>query len=1132
VTVRKSPVANSQILSACSDVPGGNTYTADLKVLEPSVTPDAGDPNTSITWYSDAALTTQIPDNGTLNAYVMTDNIPVYVVVEYVPTSCRKVVTIRYTVNPQISITNTLSNFNGFNLNCNADNSGRITVNVNTGTPVYSYRLDGGPFINAGTASYTFNALAAGAHVVEVQDARGCSITENVTLIEPPTLGATLTIDNPISCFLGNDGQISTVASGGSGSYSSYLLLQTNTTDPNNDGVFENLNAGSYNVKVTDSNGCSIDSPPVTLVNPLQVELTAQVVTNANGFALSCKDATDGQINVTAAGGNIPTPYTYTLVRSGDPVNPFRVITAGTDNEAFQNLPFGSYTITATDKNNCPSLPVSVIIVNPPPFIAGLVGINQSICVGEDPILINELVPPFGGVGDYQFQWQQSLTGSTNDADWINIPGATSNEFDPPVIAQTTYYRRLVSSGSCGVLGKDNMVEVTVNPLPVVSFTAPSDVCEGESFTLSLNMSLGTAPIEYDYSAGSTTFTNLIGTENTMIPISNFRENTTYTLLRVRDLNGCVSPNVPQALPVNIIKINPDFQVLAPTAQCPGGTFTFQWEVEQGVKYTWIWTDGSQTVVNDQLSPGPNDRPLGVQTITHIFAAGSTESSTVYPVRLQAENALCEPKFATKTVTVFPNVVLNILPGELILCSGESTRFRDQSAGVDVGKWYYREKGTTQELDVRTGPVSSLTYTFTNNSTTNPIFYEVIYEAANNEGCTAQYMQEIKVYRGITAELTSNPDPPAPFNGGVSTVAFTNNSTPLDATDFEYNWDFGDIRATPSTGTGTGNFTVDYFSPGIKDVTLRAINIDARDVDNKTCQSVATKQINIQLPMLGAAFTATPLASCFPVDITVENRSPGADTFLWELYDQSGLVTTSTLRNPVFRILKPGTYDLHLTASFLATGQTAQASQRGIQVFDKPSALFEMRPNPLYVPDTELQTFNKSLRASQYEWIFDDGSTSNEFEPRHTYKLEGKYMVKLVAGYDNGNWDIDADDIPDGNIVCYDTTQQELVALDGGYIKMPNAFTPTQTGSSGGVPGSGTFNDVFLPIMRGVQEFQMQIFDRWGTLLFESKDKNIGWDGYDKNGRALPAGVYVYKLVLRLSDGQRTTKIGDVTLIK
>jgi gliding motility-associated-like protein len=234
----------------------------------------------------------------------------------------------------------------------------------------------------------------------------------------------------------------------------------------------------------------------------------------------------------------------------------------------------------------------------------------------------------------------------------------------------------------------------------------------------------------------------------------------------------------------------------------------------------------------------------------------------------------------------------------------------------------------------------------------------------------------------------------------------------------------------------------------------------------------------------------------------------------------------------VFRILEPGIYDIYLTATFLATGQTATANQKGIEVFDVPSALFEMRPNPLYVPDTELQTFNKSARASTYEWIFDDGATSTEFEPRHFYKLEGKYEVKLIAGFDNGNKDVDGDGILDGNLVCYDTTTQELVALDGGYIKLPNAFTPTQSGSSGGVAGSGTFNDVFLPIMRGVEEFQMLIFDRWGNLLFESKDKDVGWDGYDKNGRPLPAGVYVYKLVLRLSDGQRTTKIGDVTLIK
>ena len=64
------------------------------------------------------------------------------------------------------------------------------------------------------------------------------------------------------------------------------------------------------------------------------------------------------------------------------------------------------------------------------------------------------------------------------------------------------------------------------------------------------------------------------------------------------------------------------------------------------------------------------------------------------------------------------------------------------------------------------------------------------------------------------------------------------------------------------------------------------------------------------------------------------------------------------------------------------------------------------------------------------------------------------------------------------------------------------------------------------------EEFNMQIFDRWGNLIFESNNANQGWDGYDRNGRILPAGVYVYKLTLRLSDGQRTTQIGDITMIR
>ncbi|HRG11502.1 MAG TPA: gliding motility-associated C-terminal domain-containing protein, partial [Cyclobacteriaceae bacterium] len=96
---------------------------------------------------------------------------------------------------------------------------------------------------------------------------------------------------------------------------------------------------------------------------------------------------------------------------------------------------------------------------------------------------------------------------------------------------------------------------------------------------------------------------------------------------------------------------------------------------------------------------------------------------------------------------------------------------------------------------------------------------------------------------------------------------------------------------------------------------------------------------------------------------------------------------------------------------------------------------------------------------------------------------------------------------------------RQVTAKQGGVTKVPNAFTPNPGGpgagsGGGGTGGNGSFNDVFLPIVKGAEEFNMQIFDRWGNLIFESNSSNIGWDGYDKNGRILPAGVYVYKLTI------------------
>lgn len=672
-------------------------------------------------------------------------------------------------------------------------------------------------------------------------------------------------------------------------------------------------------------------------------------------------------------------------------------------------------------------------------------------------------------------------------------------------------------------------VSVKVFPKATVDPVNPVTVCGGER--LNIPLSSLTPDVNFIWTVKSIEGSVTGATSGTGTVITDLLSNGALTpgkvTYEVRAKNppekgDCLGP--PLDVEVTVNPFNIDFQIVSPATQCTGSEFVFEWSVEQGVGYTWSWSDDTPPVV---FAAG--DLPLGTNQVTHVFTTGSSFAPTVYTVQLQANNNVCTSKTLGKPITINPSINLNINPGDTILCSGESIEFKNQSTGVDVSRWYYRKLGTTNIVNERS--TDAVTYVLDNTTSENPLIYEVVYEAHNNEGCRADYTKQVAVYRNPAALFDEGVIDP--FVAGVSSVTFVNTSSVLDDTQFEYTWDFGDNLASPSTANGLGPFTVDYFSAGSKNVNLKVVNRNARDEEDKICQSIFTEQIMIPLPEVEAIFKARPLAACFPVDIEVENQSPGADTFEWELRGPNNTIVQSTARNPVFTVTRPGTYSLSLKASFAGTGQSDFAEQTGIEVFPRPQANFNARPTTLFVPDTELRTFNLSSQANHYLWDFGDGTKSDEVEPTYFYKLPGNYEITLVAGYDNGLRDLDGDGIVDGSVICYDTARQEVKAIQGGTTQVPNAFTPSKNGPSGGVPGTGgTFNDVFLPITKGVEEFEMQIYDRWGNLIFESHDKNIGWDGYDKGGHLLPAGVYVFKLTLRLSDDQRTTQIGDVTLIR
>ena len=117
---------------------------------------------------------------------------------------------------------------------------------------------------------------------------------------------------------------------------------------------------------------------------------------------------------------------------------------------------------------SCGTVPTNTITVTVyGDLTGGVVNASQTICYNQNIAGFNNITSPTGGNGFYNYQWQIQPGCS---GPWNNIPGATSNIYShPSVLFQTTCFRRQVTN-ICGIV-YSNTLTITVNPLPVVSFT-------------------------------------------------------------------------------------------------------------------------------------------------------------------------------------------------------------------------------------------------------------------------------------------------------------------------------------------------------------------------------------------------------------------------------------------------------------------------------------------------------------------------------------------------------------------------------------------------------------------------------------------------------------------------------------
>jgi PKD repeat protein len=201
------------------------------------------------------------------------------------------------------------------------------------------------------------------------------------------------------------------------------------------------------------------------------------------------------------------------------------------------------------------------------------------------------------------------------------------------------------------------------------------------------------------------------------------------------------------------------------------------------------------------------------------------------------------------------------------------------------------------------------------------------------------------------------------------------------------------------------------------------------------------------------------------------------------------------------------------------TGEGGQDfAYREVTAWVLPVVDFKVEPNLVMLPDQPAKAFNFSRYGTSYLWDFGDGTTSIEEEIEHFYTELGVYDVSLTVWTEH-------------NCEASKILPEAVTVIGKGEVKFPNVFAPNLNGSSGGdYDPTDKSNQVFFPVHDGVMEYKLQIFSRWGEMIFESTDVNVGWDGYYK-GHLCDQGVYIWRVSGKYSNGRYFQKAGDVTVL-
>ncbi len=723
---------------------------------------------------------------------------------------------------------------------------------------------------------------------------------------------------------------------------------------------------------------------------------------------------------------------------------------------------------------------------------------NQASCIGS-PV---RFVVKANGVG-LTYQWQK---GNINLINSGNISGVTDDTltFNATTFADTASNYRVIVSGTCNPKDTSVNVSLLINNQTVI-VTEPTNQASCLGNPIRFVVAASGAGLTYQWQKGNI---NLINSGN----ISGVTDDTlTFNVPTFADtasnyrviVSGTCNPK-DTSVNVSLLINNQTVIITEPTNQitCTGNSVSFI-VAASGAGLTYQWQKGNINLINSGNISGVTDDTLTFNVPT--FA----DTASNYRVIV---SGTCNPKDTSANVALFINnqTVITTEPSNQITCTGNSVSFIVAASGA--GLTYQWRKG-----NVNLTNTGNITGANTSTLTLNPVN---IADTANDYDVIVTDLCNFKD-TSVNVSLTVN-SPAAiisvqPASQTICEGNLASFSVVATGSGLNYQWRKGNSNLI-NGGNISGVFTA-----------VLTINpagaIDSADnyrvlVTSATCPSTVTS-VNVSLNIsTSAVITTEPTnqATCVGnlISFNVTASGSGIITYQWRKGNvnlinsgnTSGVTTNNLVINPIGVADAANNYNVIITGGCLSADTSVDVSLTANEI---PVAVAS-GTSPVCI-GKPINLTAQPLPNATYSWSGPNGYSSSSQNP----------TVSAATFADSGFYYL---------IVTQNTCNSPTVAVNISVIECPNISLNIPEGFS---PNGDGVNDWY--VIRGLENYSnnsIKVFNRWGSLVFESSPYNNDWGGkstssINAGGADLPIGVYF--LVLDLGDGS-TVKKGTIYLNK